>query len=103
MSSQCNDCIKIFIQSSVMAKIVQGKILKDFPRLNVTIGKESPRENSRLTSAVTVSDIYDSCVEPLTDMVLLLAVDKAVIYVLFDKDPAGNTHDLYDLYDWSQE
>ena len=100
-SQQCSEQIKIFVQSVVMAKVVQGTIKNSFPRLNVEIVKENPKENPSLSDAVVISDLYDSCVEPLTDLVVPLSIKiKAVLYVSFEKDRVGNTQDSYD---WSQD
>jgi len=101
LSRQYTDRVKIFTRSEVMAKVVRGAILKDFPRLTVETGKESPKENPSLTDVVVISGFYNSCVEPATDLIVSLAIKaKAVLYVLFDKDRVGNTHSPYD---WSRD
>lgn len=75
-----------------MAQVVKTKIKNDFPRLNVVIAKETPKENPKLTNAITITGLYNACVEPLTDFLVPLAMNNnAVLCVMFDKDPAGNT------------
>jgi hypothetical protein len=102
MSSQAySEQIKLFTDSEVIAKVVQEKIAASFPRLTVEITEEAPKENSKLTKAVIITGLYNACVEPLTDFVVPLAMQiNAVLYVLFDKDPARN---MNDCYDWSQD
>lgn len=98
-SQQYSEQIKLFTDSEVMAKVVQGRIKDSFPRLTVEITEEAPKENPKLTKAVIITGLYDACVEPLTDLVVPLAMQiKAVLYVLFDEDPVGNVNDCYD---WS--
>ena len=100
MSSQQNsNQIKLFTESSVMARVVKAKIKNSFPKLTVKLAKETPKENPGVTNVVIVTGIYDACVTPLTDLVVPLAIEiNVVLYILFDKDLAGN---MNDCYDWS--
>lgn len=91
-SQQCSERVKLYLQSSVMAQVVKARIKNDFPKLTVVLTREVAKENPKLTNALTVTGLYDACVEPLTDFLVPFAMDNnAILCVMFDKDPAGNT------------
>ena len=90
--------VKLYIQSPVMARVVQAKIKNDFPKLTVALTQEAPKENPKLANAITITGLYDACVEPLTDFVVPFAMDNnAILRLMFDKDPAGNTETCHDF------
>lgn len=98
MSSQRSEQVKLYIQSYVIAKVIQTKIKNDFPRLSVTLTGEAPKENSSLKHCITITELYDACVDSLTDFVVPFAMDNnAILRVMFDKDPAGNTETCHDF------
>jgi len=97
-SQQCSEQIKLYLQSPIMAKVVQAKIKNSFPRLNIVVAQEVAKENPKLTNTITITGLYNACVEPLTEFLVPFAMDNnAVLCVMFDKDPAGNTETRHDF------